>query len=234
MSSNVAIEAQSFGGFHYRESLELQTSYSALEAQFAHDNTHLPPDSSFSFNGQLHSIETTPHMQFPSNHHHHHQQLPYKYRRDSPQTPPATASPQSFHVAPGRRRKSEYAEPGSARAIYLAKNRQAASKCRGKQKRHQEELVELAREVERKNKDLRAEVEVLKCALRDLMNTVAQHNGCSDKRLTAYVQREADRLAAGVVRNDFPAPPPIHRHSFGGGGGGISPMDDGGPSPHWT
>ncbi|KAJ4364450.1 hypothetical protein N0V83_009044 [Neocucurbitaria cava] len=233
MSSNV-VETQSLGGFHYREALELQMSYSALEARFPPDDAHLAPNSSFSFNGQLQSIEPAPLMQFPPNNHHHDQQSPYRYRRDSPQTHLATTSPQPYHAPPGRRRKSEYAEPGSARAIYLAKNRQAASKCRGKQKRHQEELVELAREVERKNKDLRAEVEVLKCALRDLMNTVAQHNGCSDKRLTAYVQREADRLAAGVVRNDFPVPPPIHRHSFGGGGGGISPMDDGGPSPHWT
>lgn len=34
----------------------------------------------------------------------------------------------------GRRRGSKYAEPGSARAVYLEKHQKPASKCRSKQK----------------------------------------------------------------------------------------------------
>lgn len=103
-------------------------------------------------------------------------------------------SPQ--HMMTARRQSCEKPEPGSARAIYLEKNRQAASKCRTKQKRQQEDLVEAAREVERKNKVLKSEIELLKSDLRDLMNLVGEHHECPDGRLRRYVQLEADRLAA--------------------------------------
>lgn len=106
----------------------------------------------------------------------------------------------------GRRRKSESLEVGSARAIYLEKNRKAASKCRNKQKRQQEELVEEARDVDRKNKLLRAEVDVLRCGIRELMDIVAQHTDCPDSRLRLYLQREADRLAGGGPRTAYPQP----------------------------
>ncbi|KAF2028369.1 hypothetical protein EK21DRAFT_49002, partial [Setomelanomma holmii] len=95
-------------------------------------------------------------------------------------------------------------EVGSARAVYLEKNRKAASKCRSKQKRQQEDLVEEARDVERRNRALKAEVELLKGGMRELMDIVGQHTHCSDSRLKLYVQREADRLATGCVR------PPLH------------------------
>lgn len=95
----------------------------------------------------------------------------------------------------GRQRTLEKAEPGSARALYLEKNRHAASKCRTKQKRQQEDLVETAREVERKNKVLKSEVELLKSDLRDLMELVGKHNNCPDGRLRRYLQLEADRLS---------------------------------------
>ncbi|KAJ4354223.1 uncharacterized protein N0V89_005957 [Didymosphaeria variabile] len=98
--------------------------------------------------------------------------------------------------ATGSRRTSDKAEPGSARAVYLEKNRQAASKCRTKQKRQQEDLVETAREVERKNKVLKSEVDFLKSDLRGLMELVGKHNECPDGRLRRYVQLEADRLSA--------------------------------------
>ncbi|CAI6331044.1 unnamed protein product [Periconia digitata] len=106
----------------------------------------------------------------------------------TPSSPPPTAKPT------GRRRQSENVEPGSARAIYLEKNRKAASKCRGKQRMQQQELVETARDMERKNKQLKAEVEFLKSDMRDLMMIVGRHSDCPDGRLKMYVQREADRL----------------------------------------
>ncbi|KAJ8117493.1 hypothetical protein OPT61_g1310 [Boeremia exigua] len=103
----------------------------------------------------------------------------------------------------GRRRGSEYAEPGSARAVYLEKNRKAASKCRGKQKRQQEELVETARDMERRNRVLKAEVELLRSDVRDLMELVGQHSNCPDARLNLYIQREADRLANGAQHSSL-------------------------------
>jgi cyclic AMP-dependent transcription factor ATF-2 len=93
-----------------------------------------------------------------------------------------------------KRRTLETVKPGSARAIYLEKNRQAASRCRTKQKRQHDELVETAQEAERKNKVLKVEVELLKSDLRDLMELVERHNECPDGRLRTYVQREGDRL----------------------------------------
>ncbi|KAH7072221.1 hypothetical protein BKA63DRAFT_517134 [Paraphoma chrysanthemicola] len=105
--------------------------------------------------------------------------------------------PTQKHPGFGRRRRSEFAVIGSARAIYLEKNRKAASKCRSKQKRQQENLVEEARGVERKNRALKVEVEMLKSGMRELMDIVGQHTHCSDSRLKLYVQREADRLATG-------------------------------------
>ncbi|KAL5400418.1 hypothetical protein PMIN03_012395 [Paraphaeosphaeria minitans] len=95
-----------------------------------------------------------------------------------------------------RRRTSDKTEPGSARAVYLEKNQQAASKCRTKQKRQQEDLVETAREVERKNKVLKWEVEFSKSELRNLMKLVGKHSECPDGRLRRYVQWEADWLSA--------------------------------------
>ena len=118
-----------------------------------------------------------------------------KYRCDSMQSDVESHSSTLPQGQVGRRRGSEYAEPGSARAIYLEKNRKAASKCRSKQKRQQEELVEAARDVERRNKKLKAEVESLKSGMRDLMELVGQHTNCPDARLKLYLQREADRLA---------------------------------------
>lgn len=124
----------------------------------------------------------------------------------------------------GRRRGSEYAEPGSARAVYLEKNRKAASKCRTKQKRQQEDLIETAREVERRNRILKAEVEILKSGMRDLMEVVGQHSNCPDARLKLYVQREADRLATGGI-----LPSPISNSSYSGrsSNGKISSPEDG-------
>jgi hypothetical protein len=57
--------------------------------------------------------------------------------------------------------------------------------------------VEEARNFERRNKMLKMEVEMLRGDLHDLMAVVGQHSNCPDSRLLRYVQREADRLAAG-------------------------------------
>lgn len=101
----------------------------------------------------------------------------------------------------GRRRTSDQTESGSARAVYLEKNRQAASKCRAKQKRQHDDLIETVREVERKNKVLKWEVKFLESDLRNLMKIVGKHNECLDGRLRMYVQREANRLSLRVYQS---------------------------------
>ena len=128
------------------------------------------------------------------------QQVPIARGSNNSQTRNDSQSPTAKQPSIGRRRRSECAEAGSARAIYLEKNRQAASKCRNKQKRQQEELVEEARDIERRNKLLKVEVDMLRGGIRELMNVVAQHADCPDSRLQLYVQREADRLATGGMR----------------------------------
>ncbi|KAH7084505.1 hypothetical protein FB567DRAFT_84178 [Paraphoma chrysanthemicola] len=124
-------------------------------------------------------------------------QIPRRQPSGSSQNSEDDHPPTQKHPGFGRRRRSEFAVIGSARAIYLEKNRKAASKCRSKQKRQQENLVEEARGVERKNQALKVEVEMLKSGMRELMDIVGQHTHCSDSRLKLYVQREADRLATG-------------------------------------
>lgn len=106
------------------------------------------------------------------------------------------ASPNTTATPSTKRRRSEYAEPGSARAIYLEKNRKAASKCRSKQKMEQEALVERARDSERSNRILKAEVHMLQTELRDLKEYAGRHANCWDPRIAIYLQRLADRLAS--------------------------------------
>jgi hypothetical protein len=96
-----------------------------------------------------------------------------------------------------RKRKTDNVEPDSTRATYLKKNRKAASKCRSKQKKQQEDLVEHAREVERRNRCLKVEVALLQDGIRELLEMVEQHNACSDTRLTQYVQRRQTALLLG-------------------------------------
>lgn len=129
-----------------------------------------------------------------------------KTESDSEQTP-------APKPAPSRRRKSMPVEPDSARTLYLEKNRLAASKCRSKQKKEQEKLVEKARTMERKNRALKDEVEFLKADMRDLMMVVGTHSQCPDNRLKLYVQREADRLALGGASNPFVKEESVDRSS---------------------
>jgi hypothetical protein len=135
-----------------------------------------------------------------------HNELPRRRRHDSTQRSPqdtsaATSSTTSTTTRrrTGRRRTSEDLAPDSARAVYLKKNRKAASKCRSKQKQEQEQLVIDAREYERRNKVLKAEMELLKADKRNLMDMVGTHADCPDQRMQIYVQQEADRL---VKTND--------------------------------
>jgi cyclic AMP-dependent transcription factor ATF-2 len=67
----------------------------------------------------------------------------------------------------------------------------------------QEKLVEDAREAERKNRWLKEEVEILQAELRNIKETVGRHANCPDRRMTQYLQREADRLAAAGMRPQY-------------------------------
>ncbi|KAH7359857.1 hypothetical protein BKA66DRAFT_573962 [Pyrenochaeta sp. MPI-SDFR-AT-0127] len=172
------------------------TALSPLVPRFDSDQASPESNGTFSYGEQPRSPQSSKFMQFTA----HHQQRPAKRRCDSLQVSLEAHSPTTQHPKIGRRRRSEFAEPGSARAVYLEKNRKAASKCRSKQKMQQEELVETARDAERKNRALKAEVELLKGGMRELMDIVGQHTDCPDGRLRTYVQREADRLASGITR----------------------------------
>ncbi|KAF1361472.1 hypothetical protein EJ07DRAFT_176162 [Lizonia empirigonia] len=183
---------------------------SPTDTRFEVDHTSLSSDSKYPFDTQMQHAGLSNFATFTDDI----EPLSSKHRCDSLQSNPATHSPRISPPKSERRRGSEYAEPGSARAIYLEKNRKAASKCRSKQKRQQEELVETARDVERRNKILKAEVEILKSGMQELMQLVGQHTECPDTRLKLYLQREADRLATGVKRNSLP--PPLSHSPFSG------------------
>ena len=113
-------------------------------------------------------------------------------REDDTASQPPIATPTTIR----RRRNMEYVETGSARAIYLEKNRRAASKCRSKQKYEQEQLVERSRLFERKNRLLKAERDLIQAEVRALKDLLGQHTHCPDQRIAQYLQMEASRLAS--------------------------------------
>jgi hypothetical protein len=59
--------------------------------------------------------------------------------------------------------------------------------------------VEKAREVERRNRVLKAEADMLRGGIRELMHVAAQHNDCPDTRIKLYLQRKADWIATGAL-----------------------------------
>lgn len=81
-----------------------------------------------------------------------------------------------------------------SRERHLEKNRQAASRCRMRQKRKVEELERLAKESQWMNKLLNNEATKLRAELGTLKNIAAEHSNCPDDRLAKYIQRVADRL----------------------------------------
>lgn len=198
------------------------TTVSPMNTHFDIDNASPASDIKMSFDGQTHHTAPTNFSSFPTET----DSLSTKARCDSLQSNFGSQSPTMPQAQVGRRHGSEYAEPGSARAIYLEKNRKAASKCRSKQKRQQEELVETARHVERQNKILKAEVDMLKTDMRGLMELVGQHSECPDTRLRLYVQREADRLATGGARNALASPFSNSSYSGPNSTGKVSSPED--------
>jgi cyclic AMP-dependent transcription factor ATF-2 len=184
--------------------------------------------SSFSTNLGIDAASPTFEGTLPPNASTNYQPTPTKLRHDSLYVKEQEPLSNTSQTVVGRRRKSEFAEPGSARAIYLEKNRKAASKCRSKQKQEQEALVERARDVERRNRILRSEVDLLQEELRSIKDIVAQHAGCPDRRLGTYLQLQADRLARGEPSAGIPLYTSFQRTSFGEN---ISPTTSYFPSP---
>jgi hypothetical protein len=114
--------------------------------------------------------------------------------------PPATPQAQMR-----RKRCLRSAEPATARATYLERNRKAAKKCRSKQRRQQEELVETARAMERQNKALKAEVESLQVRVLGLMQLIGQHADCLLTCLKINPRLQEPRLAPGNQREALPS-----------------------------
>ncbi|KAF2844001.1 hypothetical protein T440DRAFT_512415 [Plenodomus tracheiphilus IPT5] len=160
-------------------------------------------DSKCSFDNQVHNAST---FNFTAFTHTSDPLSSSKGRCDRLQVDFAAHSLRTPLAQIGRRRGSECAEPGSARAVYLEKNRKDARKRRSKQKRQQEELVETARDAQRRNKVLNAEVQLLKSDTHDLMQIAGQHTRCPDIQLKLYLQCAADQLAIGGPRNTLPSP----------------------------
>jgi hypothetical protein len=104
-----------------------------------------------------------------------------------------------------RKRCLRSAEPATARATYLERNRKAAKKCRSKQRRQQEELVETARAMERQNKALKAEVESLQVRVLGLMQLIGQHADCLFTCLKINPRLQEPRLAPGNQREALPS-----------------------------
>jgi cyclic AMP-dependent transcription factor ATF-2 len=188
------------------------TTISPLAIRFDVDHASPSSDSKFSFDSQMQYVDSSNFTTFTDDT----DLLSLECRRDSLQSNFEAHSPTMSQSQVGRRRGSKYAEPGSVRAIYLEKNRKAANKCRSKQKRQQEVLVETARSVTRRNKKLSAEVAFLKNEMQDLMQLVSHHTECPGTRLRQYLQREADRLAIGGQRNGLPSPSPLSSSSYSG------------------
>lgn len=199
---------------------------SPLETRFDLHSVSEPFNSSFSFQSPPQSLEGQAAMQYPTAPPH----VANKRRCDSPDIKYSSSSPVRTPSLGGRRRRSENVEPGSTRAIYLEKNRKAASKCRSKQKMQQEDLVETARDVERRNRYLKTEVEMLKGGIRELMEIVGQHNGCEDSRLRDYVQRKADRLGSGPPCVSYVPPQLSHAKSASSSGSHIPDTPSSGKS----
>ncbi|KAH6613172.1 hypothetical protein C7974DRAFT_380889 [Boeremia exigua] len=185
------------------------TTILPLDTCFDADQSSLSSNSNYSIDGQAHYVSISNPATFigKSN-----SSSPNR-RYDSLQSNFAAHSPTMPQAQVGRRRCSESAELGSARAVYLEKNRKAASKCRSKQKRQQEELVETARDMGRRNKILKVEVEKLNSEMQDLMQLLGQHAQCSDARLKRYLQRKADRIATGRQKEGLPSPFSSSPHS---------------------
>jgi cyclic AMP-dependent transcription factor ATF-2 len=154
-----------------------------MDTRFDVDHASPGSDIGMPLNGQMHELAPSNYATFVNKT----VSLSTKSRCNSLQSNFESYPPTTPQIQSGRRRGSEYAEPGSARAIYLEKNRKAASKCRSKQKRQREKLVETAREVERQNKILKAEVKILQNGMRDLMELVGRHSECPDARIKLYV-----------------------------------------------
>jgi hypothetical protein len=167
---------------------------SPLQTRYAPNDFFPQPHTSSPFD--LPEVSHSPNH-LPNHLPNQHVVLPCSLPTDSSRSSHDSSCPTTGQRSAGRKRKLETAEAGTPRAIYLEKNRKAASKCRSKQKQQQEDLVEEARTHERRNKILKAEVEMLRNDLRCMMDIVGQHTKCSDSRLSTYVQREADRLALG-------------------------------------
>jgi hypothetical protein len=167
-----------------------------LQIQCDHDEYSPTSSGRFPFAGAPHAMHYTADSQYG----------PYKNRNDSLHTS-TDGSPPTKTQPNGGRRRSEGVVKGSVRAMYLEKNRQAASKCRNKQKQQHLDLAENARHEERRNRLLRLEVAMLSDELRELKNLAFQHIDCPDGVMKQYLHREADRLAAEGSRASCHLPP---------------------------
>jgi hypothetical protein len=177
-------------------SLPAMFTTSTKDTRFKADYTPSSHSTKLPFDSQMHHGNPSDYVTFIDDNNF----MSIKDRCGSLQSKLESHSPTTPQKQVGRRRGYEYVAPGSVRAVYLEKNRNAASKRRSKQKRQQKELVETARAVQVRNNMLKIEVETLKGSMCELLELVGQHLDCPDAGLRVYVQREADKLVAGGLQ----------------------------------
>jgi len=96
----------------------------------------------------------------------------------------------SCHERRGRRRT---ANPDKKLAKKLEKNRQAAEKCRQKQRVYVADLQRRASVEEEKRQKLIQEVKNLKSTILQMKEEMVTHSGCKDERIRQYLLQEVDR-----------------------------------------
>ena len=174
-------------------SYRLQELATFSPSQTCHDNIHTPASSRSSVSSRrLADATGEQHLKITET---ETSTSPTQYRCDNISGYTKAAVSDTKRSKGGRKRNPEFVEPGSARSVYLDKNRKAAKRCRSRQKQHQEDLVEQSRDLERRNKILNVEVAILRDSKQGLLSMVAQHVDCPDSRMDVYLQREADRIA---------------------------------------
>ncbi|ORY08370.1 hypothetical protein BCR34DRAFT_13241 [Clohesyomyces aquaticus] len=90
---------------------------------------------------------------------------------------------------------SDFSDPSldptviAARQSHLEKNRVAAHKCRQRQKQSEKLLEQTAKEASFKNRNLKAQVNMLKEEVLELKNEVLRHAGCGFWAIDEYLAR---------------------------------------------
>ncbi|EYE96330.1 bZIP transcription factor [Aspergillus ruber CBS 135680] len=94
---------------------------------------------------------------------------------------------------PGVTKPAQIAGEGASRERFLERNRQAASRCRQKRKKHMQRLESRFKEQSEKHQQLQSEFRCLRLEILSLKNEVLKHADCTDNHITNYLQQMVER-----------------------------------------